>query len=355
MGIEPTVSPTLMRRELAPLRRQSAAGAGLLFAAGMSLYIAGFAATLVERELWVLVLSSAALGPLIALLFRIAHDAGHNSHFADRRWNQVIARLCILPSYHPYSIWLWLHNKSHHGFTNLRDRDYIWVPQSKTDYDRSTPIGRAAERFYRSAIGVGWYYCYEIWWRKMLRRPANARLASSKAMTYDRLSVGAFFCAQLAAIAASADSIGALITVLAAAIVVPFLVFCWMVGYVSFFNHTHPRVPWFSRASEWSFFGGQLNCTVHMSVPPWLVFFLTDLGLHGTHHFDPRIPIWRLSGAEEIVGRVFARDIVFERWTFRSQTAILRACKLYDYDAHRWLDFAGRPTTPAILGAAAVE
>jgi omega-6 fatty acid desaturase (delta-12 desaturase) len=355
LGIEPTVSPTLLRRELAPLRRQSAAGAGLLFAAGMGLYIAGFAATLVVRELWVLVLSSAALGPLIALLFRIAHDAGHNSHFADRRWNQVIARLCILPSYHPYSIWLWLHNKSHHGFTNLRDRDYIWVPLSKTDYDRATPIGRAAERFYRSAVGVGWYYCCEIWWRKMLRRPGTARLASSKAMTYDRLSVAAFFCAQLGAIAASADSIGALITVLAAAIVVPFLVFCWMVGYVSFFNHTHPRVPWFSRAREWSFFGGQLNCTVHMSVPPWLVFFLTDLGLHGTHHFDPRIPIWRLSGAEDVVGRVFARDIVFERWTFGSQAAILRACKLYDYDAHRWLDFAGRPTTPAILGAAAAE
>ena len=102
-------------------------------------YLAAFAGVLCFRDPGAVVACSAALGPLIALLFRIAHDAGHHSHFRDRRLNSLVGHLCILPSYHPYSVWLLFHNKLHHGFTNLRSRDYIWIPLSKSEYDRLTP------------------------------------------------------------------------------------------------------------------------------------------------------------------------------------------------------------------------
>jgi acyl-lipid omega-6 desaturase (Delta-12 desaturase) len=347
--VTPVRSPTIVRAELADLRQQSWSSAATFAGAAALAYLAAFAGVLCFRDPGAVVVCSAALGPLIALLFRIAHDAGHHSHFRDRRLNSLVGHLCILPSYHPYSVWLLFHNKLHHGFTNLRSRDYIWIPLSKSEYDRLTPVSRAAERLYRSAAGVGLYYGYVIWWRKMMRRPVSHLAISSGKARRDRMVVGLFLLCQLGAIAAASDSLQQFAALALAAVAVPFAVFCWMVGYVSFFNHTHPRVPWFARAEDWSFFGGQLSCTVHMSVPMWLVFFLTDLGLHGSHHFEPRVPIWRLPGADDTVKQAFSRQLVIEQWTFRTQARILRTCKLYDYDAHRWLDYAGVPTACVVL------
>jgi omega-6 fatty acid desaturase (delta-12 desaturase) len=85
-----------------------------------------------------------------------------------------------------------------------------------------------------------------------------------------------------------------------------------------------------------------------MEVPKWMVFFLTDVGLHGAHHVDPRVPIWGLDKAEPRIRATAKEEIIAEKWTYRRHREIMRCCKLYDYDAHRWLDFRGRPTAPPI-------
>jgi omega-6 fatty acid desaturase (delta-12 desaturase) len=79
-----------------------------------------------------------------------------------------------------------------------------------------------------------------------------------------------------------------------------------------------------------------------------MIFFLTDLGLHGAHHIDPRIPIWKLEPAEARIVAEASEDIVIEPWTWTRHREIMRCCKLYDYEANRWLDFNGRATTPVI-------
>ncbi len=76
--------------------------------------------------------------------------------------------------------------------------------------------------------------------------------------------------------------------------------------------------------------------------------FLTDVGLHGAHHIDPRIPIWKLEPAEAQIVADAHDDMVIEPWTWAHHREIMRCCKLYDYEANRWLDFDGRPTTPVI-------
>ena len=159
----------------------------------------------------------------------------------------------------------------------------------------------------------------------------------------------AFFLGQLAVLAIRVGDFGAFAARVAIAVVLPFLIYNWMVGFVSFLNHTHPAVPWFGRREEWSFDVGQVHCTVHMGVPRWMIFFLTDLGLHGAHHIEPRIPIWGLEGAEKRVRADAGGDIVMERWTLAKHRDILRRCRLYDYDEHRWLDYDGRPTSARLL------
>jgi omega-6 fatty acid desaturase (delta-12 desaturase) len=341
-----------LRRPLAPFHAQAAAWAALLSLAAAAAYLLAFFGAAYAGPLWVRIVCALALGPLIALLFRIAHDAGHGSHFADARLDRLICRLSLLPSYHPHSVWILLHNGRHHSFTNLRENDYIWIPLAKADYDRLSAFGRLRERVYRTTLGVGLYYLCAIWFGMITVRPKLVRKVKP-VYVRDALLAAAFFAAQLVLLALDRPDAATFALRFALAIVAPFLVFNWLVGFASFLNHTHPRVPWFSRRAEWSFYQGQVRCTVHVGVPQWMIFFLTDLGLHGAHHIDPRIPIWQLEPAEARILAEAGEEIVVEPWTFKRHREIMGACKLYDYDAHRWLDFAGRPTTPVIeVGAA---
>lgn len=340
-----------LRRTLADLHSQSAVWAWFLTVSAAAAYLLCFAGAALVEPIGVRVLSALALGPLIALLFRIAHDAGHGSHVANARLARIIGQVSQFPSYHPYSIWLLLHNGRHHSFTNLRDRDYIWIPLSKAEYDALPLLGRALERAYRTLPGLGLYYLYAIWWRKMAM-PTHSFLQKDKLVyRIDRLIVLAFFVGQLAVLTIGVTGPADFAVRFVLAIALPFVVFNWLVGFASLLNHTHPGVPWFARRDEWDFYTGQVNCTVHMQVPSWMVFFLTDVGLHGAHHIDPRIPIWSLDKAEPRIVASAAPDIVFEKWTLRRHRDIMRRCKLYDYDTHRWLDFAGCPTGPEIFTA----
>ena len=336
-----------LRQPLAPFRTQKMAWAALLSASATAAYLICFFGAGYSGPIWLQLLFSLALGPLIALLFRIAHDAGHGSHFAHARLDRLACRLSLLPSYHPHSVWILLHNGRHHSFTNLRDNDYIWIPRCKHEYDTLSVLGRLRERLYRTTLGVGLYYLCAIWGGMILVRPALVRKVKPVYVRDSLIAVG-FFLTQLALLTLNLPDASEFTWRVLLAIVIPFLIFNWLVGFASYLNHTHPQVPWFSRREQWSFYQGQVNCTVHMGVPAWMVFFLTDVGLHGAHHIDPRIPIWQLEPAERQIVADAQEDIVFETWTWARHREIMRCCKLYDYDAHRWLDFAGRPTGPVI-------
>jgi omega-6 fatty acid desaturase (delta-12 desaturase) len=336
-----------LRAPLAPFRGQTASWAVALSLSATAAYLVLFFGASYGGSLWLRIVSALALGPSIALLFRIAHDAGHGSHFASARLDRFVCRISLLPSYHPHSVWLLLHNGRHHSFTNLRENDYIWIPKSPQDYARLGVFGRLRERVYRTTLGVGLYYLCAIWAGMVLVRPSLVRKLKP-VYVRDALVTAGFFLAQLVALALDRPDLGTFALRVALAIVLPFLIFNWLVGFASFLNHTHPRVPWFSRREQWSFYEGQVHCTVHVGVPKWMIFFLTDLGLHGAHHIDPRIPIWQLEPAEERIVADAREDIVFEPWTWARHREIMRCCKLYDYDNHRWVDFDGRPTTPVI-------
>ena len=64
----------------------------------------------------------------IARLFVIGHDACHGSYTPNKTLNGWIGRIAFLPSLTPYSLWEVGHNLAHHGFTNLKGRDYVWTP-----------------------------------------------------------------------------------------------------------------------------------------------------------------------------------------------------------------------------------
>jgi omega-6 fatty acid desaturase (delta-12 desaturase) len=355
LQVRPSYQISEIRKDVAAHRHQHTAVGIILFLSAVLAYITSFIAAVVMEPIWSRIIVALALGPLIALLFRIAHDAGHGCHFPHRLLNQIVGNIAILPSYHPYRVWRLFHNGVHHAFTNHRDRDYIWVPLSYEEYSARNSLQRLVTRVHRTIWGVGFYYLTEIWAGHMIFPGKTVRPRLTPSYVADSLFALGFALLQVLAIIILHQALGRVISVqslavdISIAMIVPFLILNWLLGYVSFLNHSHPQVPWFASTDEWSFATGQIRCSVHMSVPMCLIFFITDLGLHATHHLEPRVPIWKLVKAQQKFVQKIHDEGVFEHWSPKLQREIFRQCKLYDYQNHQWLDFSGCPTTRPIL------
>ena len=95
-----------------------------------------FTAGAVWSNLWyVQLVSSLLMATVIAALFVVGHDAAHDSLTPHKWLNRVIGTICFLPSMHPYSLWVELHNYRHHRWTNLRGKDDVWIPLDPVTVD----------------------------------------------------------------------------------------------------------------------------------------------------------------------------------------------------------------------------
>jgi omega-6 fatty acid desaturase (delta-12 desaturase) len=80
---------------------------------------------------------------------------------------------------------------------------------------------------------------------------------------------------------------------------------------------------------------------------------------HSAHHAHAGIPSYRLFEAQRKLDDMLGDCAISEPMTLRGVLRTMKTCKLYDYEAHRWLDFDGRATADinvaSTLGAAAPE
>ena len=56
------------------------------------------------------------------------------------------------------------------------------------------------------------------------------------------------------------------------------------------------------------------------------------------------VPLYRLKRAQALLEEKLTGAIVVQPFSFRWYADTARRCKLYDVEARRWTDFAGRPT-----------
>jgi omega-6 fatty acid desaturase (delta-12 desaturase) len=294
-------------------------------------------------------------GISIGLLLIIAHDACHGAYFAPRWMNHVVGRLAFLPSLHPFSYWDLAHNRLHHGWTNFRPKDYAWAPFSKEEYDRLGVARRLVERIGRTFFGVGLYYGYSVWWRHMAFPSAeDRRRVRASVSQFDRLTILASLFAQVACGFELARHSGwppssAFLESLLLGWAVPFLVWNWLVGILTFCHHTHERVRWYDRREEWAFLKGALQGTVRVVFPRAIDLLFHNVMFHTAHHVDTRIPLYFLPQAQDELERVHEADVIRVRFTLRDVLATLRRCKLYDYRNHTWLDFDGVESVPRLV------
>ncbi len=336
-----------VRAQLKPFHRRSLASALIHLLSMGAMYVAAFTGALALSSAPLRLVLGFVAGVTAGGLFMIGHDACHGSYTHLHPLNRVLGRLAFLPTYHTYSLWELSHNRIHHLHTNLKGKDFVWTPASKPEYDAYPGWKRRLYRLYRTPLGLTFYYPLELWSDRLFF-PRRDRLDRPRLRyTLDSCLVLAYLLFQLAAAAlwhhehALAWVPGALY-----GIFLPALVFSWLIGFVIYFNHTHPAAPWFDKREEWSFFTGTVLGTVRLRFPRWAYFFTSNIMDHLAHHLDPRIPLVRLPEAQDRLEAMFPEQVVVAEWSLSMFLDTLSRCKLYDYDAHRWTDYEGRPTTP---------
>ncbi len=337
----------VLREHLTEFRARPLAGAILDLVLSLAAWAAAFLGALHVSSHPIRLLLGAVAGVASGSLFMMGHDACHGSYTHHQGLNRVLGRIAFLPSYHTYGPWELSHNRVHHIYTNLRTRDFVWKPLSKAEFDALPRARQILYRAQRNLLGLLLYYPLEIWWPRLFF-PRREHLDRPRAVyTFDSLLVLAFMIAQAALVTSAARGQGWLGLLAGAfyALVLPYVVFSWMIGFVIYFNHTHPDVPWFGDKEEWSASAGMIDGTARLLFPRWTLFFASNIMDHVAHHVDPRIPLVRLREAQERIEALVPGRVVVVRWSIPALLDIVRRCKLYDYEAGRWIDYDGRPTS----------
>ena len=335
-GLPPVTRQQLLAA-LAQYRRKHPRAAAALLAVDLGLYAILWLSVVLAPAWWMRIPLAALCSMAVARLFVYGHDACHGSAFSSRAANSFAGRLAFLASLTPFSTWELGHNTLHHGFTNLRGKDYVYTPLSPAEYRTLPAWRRLVERLYRHPLGPGPCYLVEVWWKK-LWFPQAAHVETVRGVYQaDSLLTLTFLVAQTAIAARLAETAAAAVF----AVLVPFLGWNFLMGFITYQHHTHPRVVWYARRADWDAVAAQVENTVHVEFPPVIGALLGNIMEHTAHHLDVRIPLFELPAAQRAIESLFPGKVIrVEPWSWRDYAAACRACQLYDYDERRWLRFA---------------
>ncbi|MEO8274017.1 MAG: fatty acid desaturase, partial [Chloroflexota bacterium] len=343
-----------LRGSLARERQKSTTKAVLIFAVSSLLYVMTLVGIAVSTSFIHTIFAVFLNGASIGLLFIIGHDACHGALVKSRWLNRLLGTMAFLPSYTPFSAWDLGHNRLHHRWTNLRGKDYVWRPYTPEEFNCLPTSQRLIERFYRSTIGFCFYGLIEIWWKHMmLPRASDVLKLNRKVFEWERLLLILFAAGVLIALTAMNPTLSHSTVLIA--MVVPFLIWQWMFGFLIFLHHTHPRVRWYREEYEWSFEKVQLEGTVHILFPFPINLVLHNIMEHPAHHIDPRVPLYNLVSAEKKLEEAYGSDVIVERWSIKYLRNVLATCQLYDYKKHQWVSFESSKASVKVGGESRIN
>jgi len=274
-------------------------------------------------------------GVAVAFLFVWAHDVAHGALFSSSAVAEVLGTAAMLPSLQMYRLWAYGHNKVHHGFTSFSPIDWIWRPLTPAEYRARSRWQRAVYRLERHPATCGLHYLIRVWWKGMVRfRPPDRRRRAG--YRWSKLGTLAFAVVFSAVAYRNASGwVG-----VAAAVVVPFLVFTYVIALVVYLHHTHPDVPFFTDRREWGATIGQLACSTVVRSNALVERLTHNILIHPPHHIDTRIPYYNLPRAYADLVPAFGHHVYEYRLGWSAVRRIFSQCQLYDFDTHTWHRFA---------------
>ena len=340
------VTDRVVRRELGEFVDRPTRVGVVVLLVDLAAYAAGLGVLWWWRWWPVQALYGVLNGLLLTNLFLAGHDAAHGS-FSRHRWlNRLTARVTFLCCLHPTSSWIHTHHHVHHRATNMWAADPVWRPLSPAEYASRGPLGRAVQRWYRTTLGFAPYYAVETWGR-VLMWSSGGRTGWSRLVTImDRVVV----LATAAVLSAFGWQVGGVFGAMVA-VPVPFLVLCWVIGFVVYFNHTHPAIPWVDDRRAVGADGGvahQVAHTVRLTWPPSFRGWVGNIMDHPAHHVHPGVPLSNLDGAQDRLEELLPGRVNVEQWSIAYHRRVVSTCRLFDRSTGRWVDWDGTPRSPAL-------
>ena len=320
-----------------------------LFFVDIAVYLALLAGVVFLENIFLRTGCSIIAGLKIASLFVIGHDAAHGAYTSNKLLNEIIARIAFLPSLHNYSLWLVEHNRNHHQANNVKEIN-SWSPLSKNEFDAMPVWRQKLERLYRSPAGIMFYYMIERWWKHKFYPLESIEDKSGKArFDFVLLASGLIAYVSLLAIAGNMLAHTSATGLILMACVIPFMIWNFMMGFTVYQHHTHETIPWTDNKHNRDQIGHQEDLTMHVKYPHWFKLLSHTIMEHTAHHVDPRIPMYHLGKAQDKLSRIIGSDMRVVKFSVKAFITTMSRCKLYDYVSHRWLDFEGNPTSPALV------
>lgn len=320
----------------------------LLLVLDLSLYAALFVAICVVPWWWAKGLLGVTLGIVIGRLFQLGHTASHRALFPQGKLNRLLSRpvgvLCLLPSLMPEWSWDVAHNRIHHVLAQHAEGDSAWRPLSPQAFATASWARRLRERLSRSLIGLGWHYFYIDWCRLFIPHMLN-NLQDARART-DLVLLLSFTVGQVVI----ASSIGGPWWLnLLMAWVLPFVIWNYILAFVSYFHHTHEGAIWYLDGNDRpSLMETAFECSRNVTLPWRLDLLLHSAMVHTVHHLSPLIPTYRQREATTALFAALGEPLIVDRITWRRAWVITAHCQLYDYQARRWVRFAEVPRAGAL-------
>jgi omega-6 fatty acid desaturase (delta-12 desaturase) len=295
---------------LVPYRRANAARAILELAVTVLPFVALWAAMLVASrngQIWLCFAMAPFAAGLLVRLFMIQHDCGHGSFFSSKPANDWVGRVIGVVTMTPYDHWRRCHAIHHSTSGNLGRRGVGDIyTLTVSEYFARNLRDRLGYRLYRHPLvmfGVGPLYLFLIenrlpfgfmskgampWLSTMT---TNAGILISAGLLIWEAGLTPFLVVHLP-----------IITIGAAAGVWLFYV-----------QHQFEGTRW-EAAADWSQPEAALHGSSFYDLPPPLLWFSGNIGVHQVHHLSSGIPLYRLPEVlrnhPEIrnVGRLGLRD-----------------------------------------------
>ena len=313
-----------------------------------SFYFGSLAGVLWFPAWWEKVAASLFLGFTISNLFGLGHELAHGAVVRQRWLNRLFAILCFAPGLINYRMWLFDHNLQHHIRSNIREARNSWTPLTPGEFRALPSYRKLLHRMYRAPLGLGLGLGYFLErWQHVDFFPRGDYLPKHlRPAAWRHLAGLVVYLAAYVTFLATASRFAPVgpITAILLGFVVPFFIFMSLLGFAVFAQHTHPDAPWVEAEVQDRMLP-VARVTTRWIFPSWFTFLTHNAMDHVVHHWNPRIPCYRAGEASDRLGELLGNELITERFTVSRLNDVLRRCKLYDYEARRWLDFNGRPTT----------
>lgn len=276
----------------APYRQANAARAGLELAVTLLPFVALWAAMLVASrngQVWL----SFAMAPFAAgfliRLFMIQHDCGHGSFFPSKPVNDWVGRAIGVVTMTPYDHWRRSH-AIHHATSGNLDRRGIGDIDTLTvsEYFARNWRERLGYRLYRHPLvmfGVGPLYLFLIEHRLPFGFMSKGAMPWLSTMT---TNAGILIAAGLLIWGAG------LTPFLVVLVHLPIVAIAAAAGVWLFYvQHQFEGTTW-EGAADWSQPEAALHGSSYYDLPPPLLWFSGNIGVHHVHHLSSGIPLYRL-------------------------------------------------------------